>query len=317
MRFEIVRYSAERANEWNAFVAKSKNGTFLFDRSYMDYHADRFEDFSLMFYYDGKLYALLPANKNGNTLESHMGLTYGGLITDRRATAAMIVWLFKEMNCYLSAQGFTKVIYKRVPWIYHQMPADEDLYAMFRTCKAQLIMRDIASTIIQPNPIRWERVRRRALTRSFIENLQVEKSTDYAGFWQVLNQNLEDKYGVKAVHSIAEIELLHDRFPKNIVLYTAKKDSEIVGGIVVYVTPRVVHAQYSSATAWGKKNGAIDAIYDHIINHEYKDWPFFDFGRSTEDGGHVLNESLIFQKEGFGGRGVCYDTYEWEVRGDK
>ncbi|MBQ6659691.1 MAG: GNAT family N-acetyltransferase, partial [Prevotella sp.] len=61
--FEIKRYNQEYADEWNQFVAQSKNGTFLFDRCYMDYHQDRFEDYSLMFYLDNKLYALLPANR--------------------------------------------------------------------------------------------------------------------------------------------------------------------------------------------------------------------------------------------------------------
>ena len=26
-----------------------------------------------------------------------------------------------------------------------------------------------------------------------------------------------------------------------------------------------------------------------------------------------LHDSLIYQKEGFGGRAVCYDTYEWTL----
>ena len=47
---DIRRYTPEKADEWNRFVAQSKNGTFLFDRRYMDYHADRFQDHSLMFY---------------------------------------------------------------------------------------------------------------------------------------------------------------------------------------------------------------------------------------------------------------------------
>ena len=33
--------------------------------------------------------------------------------------------------------------------------------------------------------------------------------------------------------------------------------------------------------------------------------------QSTEQMGHLLNVSLIFQKEGFGGRGMCYDIYEY------
>ena len=45
----------------------------------------------------------------------------------------------------------------------------------------------------------------------------------------------------------------------------------------------------------------------------YKDFDYFDFGTSNEEGGKVLNTSLIYQKEGFGGRGVVYDTYEWEL----
>ena len=60
--FEIIRYTPDRKDEWDRFVAKSKNGTFLFFRDYMDYHADRFRDHSLMFYLDDNLYALMPAN---------------------------------------------------------------------------------------------------------------------------------------------------------------------------------------------------------------------------------------------------------------
>ena len=75
---EIARYTPDKAAEWDDFVGKSKNATFLFHRGYMDYHADRFADFSLMFYYKGRLCALLPANDDGNgSLCSHRGLTYG------------------------------------------------------------------------------------------------------------------------------------------------------------------------------------------------------------------------------------------------
>ena len=89
--FDIIRYSADKADEWNAFVAASKNGTFLFDRRYMDYHSDRFLDHSLMFYEKGRLYAVMPANddKHG-TLFSHQGLTYGGLIMDKGCRAAKV-----------------------------------------------------------------------------------------------------------------------------------------------------------------------------------------------------------------------------------
>ena len=51
--WEIKRYSDGCKDEWDDFVRDSRNGTFLFMRGYMDYHADRFADFSLMAYRDG------------------------------------------------------------------------------------------------------------------------------------------------------------------------------------------------------------------------------------------------------------------------
>lgn len=85
--FEIIRYSSDRKAEWDDFINRSKNGTFLFRRDYMDYHSDRFSDHSLMFYFKGRLYAVLPATVVGGTLYSHQGLTYGGLVMGRDAKA--------------------------------------------------------------------------------------------------------------------------------------------------------------------------------------------------------------------------------------
>ena len=311
--FDIVRYTSDRKDEWNQFVAKSKNGTFLFNRDYMDYHSDRFEDFSLMFYLQGRLYGMMPANKKGDIFQSHMGLTYGGLIMDAKTTAAATVQLFQELNDYLRGEGFRQVLYKCMPWIYHQLAAEEDLYAIARTCEARLQERDLGTAIIQRNTIRWERVRRRALKRAVEAGISVEVSEDFAGFWEVLCDNLARTYHSKPVHTLQEIVLLHSRFPENIVLYVAKKDDAILAGMVIYVSAQVVRAQYSSATPLGKQLGAIDILYDRIINHDYASYPYFEFGTSALGNTNVINESLIFQKEGFGGRGICFDRYEWDL----
>ena len=156
--FEIHKYTAADKEAWNAFVAESKNGTFLFDRNYMDYHHDRFDDNSLMFYAKDKLYAILPANRCGDCLCSHGGLTYGGLVMTNKATASEVLALFEELNAYLRGTGIGKVRYKAIPWIYHHVPAEEDLYAIFKTCNAQLVGRDISSSIIMSNKPKWAKV---------------------------------------------------------------------------------------------------------------------------------------------------------------
>ena len=312
--FEIRRYTPDVAGEWNRFVAQSKNGTFLFDRGYMDYHSDRFQDHSLMFYADGRLLAVLPAHVAGDTLYTHKGLTYGGLVMSAGLTIVQTMTLFREMNDNLRAEGLHRVVYKAIPAIYHRLSAEEDLYALYHVCRAKVVARDYGTNIVLHAGLRWERVRRRGVVRARQAGVTVERSDDYAAFWQVLTDNLGAKYGVKPVHTLAEIQLLHSRFPENIVLYQAVRDGVVLGGIVLYVTPQVVHAQYSSATAEGKRLGVIDLLYDRIICHDYADYPYFDFGRSTEHAdGSGLNEQLAFQKEGFGGRGICYDTYEWQL----
>ena len=309
--FEIRRYTPEYADEWNRFVAESKNGNFLFDRRYMDYHSDRFCDHSLLFYVGHRLLAVLPAHAVGDTLCSHQGLTYGGLVMSHRLTIVQTMTLFRELNLELRAEGFRRVLYKCVPWIYHRLSAEEDIYALYHECHARIVARDFATNIFMSGGLHWERVRRRGVVRAQRAGVSVELSDNYVAFWDVLTQNLQAKYGVKPVHSLQEIELLHSRFPQTIQLYQAVKDGVVLGGVVLYVTPQVVHAQYSSATSDGKQLGVIDLLY-HRIFSDYKDYPYFDFGRSTEQpDGSGLNEKLVFQKEGFGARGLCYDIYEY------
>ncbi len=104
-----------------------------------------------------------------------------------------------------------------------------------------------------------------------------------------------------------------NRFPNEIVLYVAKYKSEILAGSWVFITPAVVHTQYLAASDLGKKLGAEDLLIDWLISERFQAAKYFDFGISTENGGSILNKGLIFEKEGFGARSVCYDAYMIKV----
>ena len=310
--YEIVRYTPELKAQWDSFVRKSRNGTFLFLRDYMDYHRQRFTDFSLLIFHKQSLVALLPLNKERDgSVTSHSGLTYGGLITDKKGRAEKVMKLFECLNTWLRDAGIRRVVYRPVPWIYHEMPAEEDLYALFNVCNARLTAREISSTIAQENKLAFSQSRKDCLRKADKAGVRIVASEDFAAFWDVLSANLEQRYAVSPVHSLTEITALASLFPHEIRLYAAYLDNEMVAGTMVYVMPRVVHVQYISASAKGKAVGALDLLFRYLIDEVFVDKPYFDFGKSTEDRGRRLNEQLIFQKEGFGGRGVCYDTYEW------
>ena len=308
---EIKRYEASMADIWDAFVGSSRNGTFLFRRAYMDYHADRFRDHSLLFLQKGKLIGLLPANEAGSILYSHQGLTYGSLILSTKATMTDVLEMFGALMEYAKANGYCKIIYKPVPTDYHRYPSQEDLYALFRTGKATLKARNIASVVDLTQPIPWNRDRRYGANKAETDGLYANETDDLASFWKILEDNLHNKYGARPVHSLEEMQLLKSRFPKEIHLFMAYgRDGSPLAGTMIYLMNHVAHAQYISASPEGKHLHAVDVLFRHVMRQYSTSHRFFDFGTSNEDGGKVLNESLIYQKEGFGGRGIIYDTWE-------
>lgn len=311
--FTIRRYTANDHDVWNRYVSKARNATFLFYREYMDYHSDRFSDHSLMFFVGNHLHSVLPAHAEGDVFCSHCGLTYGGLLMDDDVTTADVLVLFEELNDYLRQQGFCKVLYRSIPWVYHRLPAEEDLYAMFWKCGARLQRRMSGTVIFMDEHLRWRKDHRRRLSQALSTGVQVVRDGSLEEFWPLLNANLQQKFNAKSVHTLEEMQLLKSRFPDNIIQYNAYLDGQIVGGITFYVMGHVLHGQYSGTNNVGKKSGAMEAIYNQVMYHDYADMRYLDFGTSNEQGGQVLNEGLIAHKEGYGGRTVCYDTYEWDL----
>ncbi|MEM2130213.1 MAG: GNAT family N-acetyltransferase [Candidatus Bathyarchaeia archaeon] len=308
----IVKYSKEKKEEWDKFVGNSKNGIFLFFRDYIEYHSDKFTDQSLMFYKDDKLIAIFPANITRNTLFSHAGLTFGGFITDNKMTTPTMLRLFQSLIEYAEANSINKIIYKCIPYIYHSLPADEDRYALFRI-NAKLFRRDITSTIYLPEKIQFQESRYRCIRKAKLANVEVKRTDCFKSYWQILEENLAKAHNTKPVHSIEEIEYLYNKFPDNIKLFVACKNEDILAGVVIYESKNVAHAQYIASAEKGRAIGALDMIFDYLINEYYKNKKYFDFGISTEKDGLYLNEGLIFFKEGFGARGIVHDFYEVNI----
>lgn len=304
----IKRYTPEHSAEWDSHVAESRNGTFLHMRQYMEYHAHRFTDHSLMIYSGESLIALLPGHIKGEAYCSHNGLTYGGLILSRSATAEAVLNIFESIKKHLlSSTPATKLIYKPTPHIYHSYPCEEDLYALFRN-NAQLTERKISTVIplAAPIPIGG----RRKLTAAVKNRLKIIEDKGYDTFWHILDERLQNKYNTTPVHSIEEIMLLKNRFPENIKLFCVSDEKDnILGGTLLFITDTVVHMQYSATTDKARRTSALDYLYEHLINNRFTNKRYFDFGISVENGGHYLNNGLIAYKERLGGRAIVYDTY--------
>jgi len=306
---QIVPYAPERASDWDAFNRLARNGHFIFDRRFMEYHAHRFTDASVLIQDERGVVALLPANRAGDEIVSHGGLTFGGLIVGERANAALVLSILREVGAHYRGCGAASFTYKAIPSIYHRRPAQDDLYALTRL-GARLVRRDLSTSIDLREPGARGSRRMRGIRAAKKAGLRVGTSERWDAFWDVLTATLESRHGVAPTHSLEEMRLLHDRFPEDIQLFAAEDAGEVVAGTVVFQTETVAHAQYIAANASGRANGGLDLVFDSAIAHYSPSKRFFDFGISTTDAGHVLNEGLVRHKEEFGGNSIVHDVYQ-------
>lgn len=295
----------------------SKNGTFLFLRDYMEYHSDRFEDHSLMYYKDGSLLSLLPANRKSDALWSHQGLTYGGFVLGLKAHAAEVGEMFDITLAYLREAGIKEWYYKQIPTVYHQLPAEDDSYWLWRNGAELVCCHLMSATDLNTDYNISSRRRTYAskLKREGWKIVSSSESTLLRRFWTVLSENLKERYGAKPVHSFEEIEKLQRLFPENIVCQGIESpEGTLEAGVLMFLSNQVARTQYISASPEGKASKALDCLFIHLLEH-YKNagYHFFDMGTSMDEDSTHLNDGLVAQKEGFGARGIACRTYRIKV----
>ena len=308
--FQVCKYTNSKKADWDNFIATAKNATFLFQREFMDYHNDRFEDFSLMVYKDEKLYAVFPANKNGKNVYSHQGLTYGSFVLQDSAKLKSTFIAFKELLKFLFEEGIKKLDIRIIPTFYNSLPSDELEYVLYKA-GASLVKRDVILLIDYQNKLRFQKNRREGINKAKRKNLTIKVDGDYEVFWnKILIPNLKEKHNSSPVHSLDEIKLLAARFPNHIKQVNVYQDDKIVAGTTVFLTKKVVHPQYVSANSNKNELGSLDVLYNFIIDHFITGRNYFSFNTSSEENGKLLNEGLLFWKESCGARPHVFNNYE-------
>ena len=312
MTLQIARFSKGDTMEWNDFVNTARNGLFLFNRYYMEYHEDRFTDHSLMVFRENKLVGVFPANEKNNSIWSHEGLTFGGILLSKDLRGTDTIEVLGLIMQYYKGLGFHEIYYKAIPYIFHSYPCQEDLYALFRQ-GALLYRRDISSVVALSDPIRFSETKRQNISKCIKAGAVFSENRNFGEYWELLKIVLA-KFDASPVHAITEINSLHQKFPDKIRLFEARLSGELLAGIVIYDYNTVVHTQYMATSLKGRNIGALDFINGNLIEGEFKNRTYYSFGISTVQGGGVLNEGLIQQKEMMGGRAVVNDFYKIQLK---
>lgn len=313
IELNVQPYSSDHRTRWDEFVALSKNGTFLIQRGFLEYHSDRFTDAStIVTDAEGRIKALFPANRSGKQITSHGGLSYGGMISDETMTAPLALDIFAAWLNHCRRAGVSEIVYRSVPAIYHRMPADEDRYAIFYH-GGDLYRRDVTSVIDFTAEAPVQERRRRGVRKALKAGLHFEEMSDIAEFWAILNQNLNSRHDTKPVHSLDEILLLRNRFPQNIRLFGVSGSGALHAGALLFCCGGTIHAQYIASSEEGRSQGALDLLFLTLIDRFRESARYFDFGNSNENEGRHLNRGLIEFKEGFGARSIVQDFFRIDL----
>jgi hypothetical protein len=310
----VQQYNSDCFAIWNAFIAQAKNATFLFHRDFMEYHRDRFEDFSLMVFDEKQnLKAVLPANQVGEKCFSHQGLTYGGLVFNNNTKLSEVISIFKGVLEYLKQQNVGVLEVKIMPSIYWKTPSSELEYLAY-ILNANLSRRDTLSVIDLRVKNDISQGRKQEIKKAKNNGLVIQEVQVFDEFWnEILIPNLKLKHNAKPVHTLEEITLLKNKFPKNIRQFNVYLDKRIVAGTTIFETEEVAHSQYISSINDSKFKYSLDYLHDYLINDVFKNKRYFDFGISNENNGKNINNGLLFWKESFGARTMTQSFYQFNT----
>lgn len=308
--YTVRKYHNNDFNTWNQFVASAKNATFLFHRNFMEYHKDRFEDFSLMIFKGPLLIAALPANIKNNEVYSHQGLTYGGLLLNKSIGVAKVETIFKAILVFLKNAEIQFFTLKQLPYLYHKT-ANFELDALLLNYSDNTILKRAQGfTIDYRLPLTIHKTKQKHYKKNQSLKFKIITTNDFTSFWNtILIPRLKEKHKATPVHTLEEITSLAHSFPKNIEQYNIYKDQQLLAGITIFKTETVIKSQYGATSAAGEKYRALDFLFIYLINlFKEKGYRFFDMGIISG------NYSLLKQKEELGGAQYIQDSYRFKIK---
>lgn len=274
----------------------------------MEYHNDRFTDFSLMIFLKSKLIALLPANIKDNAVISHQGLTYGGLIIQPQLGVSKAEAILEEIITFLKKNEISKLLLKQLPFFYHQS-SNFELESILFEKKALIIKRNLGSVIHLQKELTFHKTKLKNYRKAEKNGFQITKNSDFTSFWnKVLVPRLQEKHQTKPVHNLEEITLLANRFPNCIYQYNLWLEGKILAGITIFKDKKIIKSQYGATTNLGEKYRALDYLFLYIAK-KYKADGYLFFDQGVIEG----NYSLLKQKEEHGGAPYVQDFYQLKL----
>jgi FemAB-related protein (PEP-CTERM system-associated) len=276
----IVReLTADRAAEWDAFVAQCSTATFFHRAGWQRVIADSFghRTYYLFAEQDGVIRGVLPlvhiaSRLFGNALVSTPFCVYGGPATlDETARTA----LDRAAIALMSRLGVECLEYRQLARTHRDWPCKDDLYATFRGA-------------IDPDPAvnrkAIPRKQRAVIRQSLARQLTVEQDAELDDFFALYALSVRN-LGTP-VFAKSYFRNLQAAFGKDCEIRIVRHAGEAVCGVMSFYFRDEVLPYYAGATPAARDLGAYDFIYWHLLRDgALRGLKIFDFGRSKRGTG--------------------------------
>lgn len=309
----VERYTSAWKSHWDTVVRRAHNGHFMFERDFMEYHADRFDDHSLLFLDDDTPMAVLPAHRKGEDLISHQGLPFAGLVWVDAVRMSAMSNVVQILIDHLKANGLARLIYTPVPAPYKRFHDDGDVYqlervgALLRETKVSCAVRVGTSPGIATT-------RGKHMRRAQRNGLQIDPKLDMARAYEMISTFLEKKSYRPPVHTLDELQLLARRFPDQIHVHGIFKEDSLLHSIISFHSESCIRLQYMGGTEQGREHYAPDFFYALLFQDPVNQGRWIDFGTSMDLATGELDPELHWYKESFGGRSSLVRTFVLNLR---
>lgn len=250
----IIRYTEEHRAHWEVFVSNSKNGTFHLSRNFIGYHGTKFMDHSLLAFDEEELVGVLPMNESGREVFAHQGLTYGGWVLSNNIRLDEFQRLFITFLQYLEGKGIEQLHYKTIPFMYHQVPAQEDVHMLF-LAGAKCTGQHVNPVIIPSNVPKFQERRVRGMKKALNEGIEIRVSEDFDSYYTIV-EDLLAAYSSTPAHSRSEILDLQKDFQMKLNCMLPSMEKKC-GRVFCVSTPRIVCVFNTSLPLWKGKRKAL------------------------------------------------------------
>ena len=306
---KIKKYNSKLKPNWNTFVENSNKNFFFFKRDYLEYK-NNINDFSLLYFSDNELVAILPASYINHQIISHSGSTYGGIITKKKIKFEILNEIINSTLVYFKKKKFKKIIYKLIPSNFTYNLSAEEEYAI-SSLKNIKIYNNLNTYIDLNLKINFSKLVKRNINKSLKSDLSISKN-NMKEFYSILKKNLKNKYNTIPTHTLKELNYLNKKFPNQIINFNVKLKNTFLGGYILYrYNDYIFHMQYSSFTELGKKMFAQDFLTNYLFNN--LNMKIFSLGKSNDLNNNYLNLGLLRKKNLYGGIGISEKIFEIKI----